>query len=214
MRISKEAVILGAIGVGVIAFVGFLIWQNPQTNSSAGVDQSLLLTNAKHLTGQKNAKVVLVEFGDYQCPACGLVHPILKEVTDMYKDKDFTFVFRNFPLPQHQNAIIAAEAAEAAGAQGKYWEMHDKLFEKQNEWSESADPLTIFLGYARELNLDVNQFQKDVLGNAYTSIIQTDQQDGNKLFLNHTPTVYLNGEEIEDVSLQNLKSRIDAVLAK
>src|SRR5581483_190972 len=106
-------------------------------NASSSISDSTVLTrNANHKITSTNTKVTIIEFADFQCPACGQAHPALKQILEEYKGK-VTFIYRHFPLPQHQNAILAAKASEAAGEQGKFWEMHDMLYEKQNEWSES-----------------------------------------------------------------------------
>src|ERR1700675_3384590 len=116
---TKESKIIFSIAAVVIIGMIALISLSPK--ESKFTDTSLLLSHANHMTGVATAKVNIVEFADYQCPACGIAYPILKQVIDTYgKNPDFNFVFRNFPLSQHKNALIAAEAAEAASAQGKF----------------------------------------------------------------------------------------------
>jgi protein-disulfide isomerase len=155
-----------------------------------------------------NSKVTIVEFGDFQCPACGAVHPLVKQVVDSNKD-NVTFVFRNYPLSQHANAEIAAEAAEAAGAQGKYWEMYDKLFDKQADWSESKKPLEMFVSYAKDLGLDVTKFKQEVEDKKYSAKITGDQADGNVLGVNATPTFYIDGVKFTG-DYSSFKSQIEA----
>ena len=224
---SREVKILGSIAIVIVAILGVLFLKAPQPSSNsvsaspsgssiftATPDMSALVRSDSHGTGSKTAKVSMVEFGDYQCPACGAVYPDVKQMTDAYKDKDFNFIFRNFPLPQHPNAPIAAEAAEAAGAQGKYWEMHDILYEHQTAWSDSTDPLPTFISYAIQLGLNVDQFKQDVSQNKYASVIEADKKDAGRLNLDHTPTIFINGNEIDDVSAQNLSSVIDGLLVQ
>ncbi len=160
--------------------------------------------------------MTVVEFGDYQCPACGLAYPILKQVIDTYgKNPDFNFVFRNFPLSQHQNALIAAESAEAASAQGKFWEMEGMLYENQDEWSDSTLPINIFVKYAGKIGLDTLTFKKDVENNKYASIIQKDEADGTLANVEWTPTIYINGERQEGMlTFEQFKSKIDSLLKK
>src|SRR5438552_3274427 len=132
---KKQVLILIGLGIVIIGG-GILLMLRSGSFSASPTNQPLadpgkLVRDNSHMTSKLNAKVTVVEFGDYQCPACGYAYPILKQVLeDQYKDNpDVNFVFRNFPLPQHANAPAAAEAAEAAGAQGKYWFMHDLLYE-------------------------------------------------------------------------------------
>ena len=213
---TKEAKVITLIAVVFLIGFGLLIWKAPGVKTAGPIDQSILVRENSHMIGLQTASASVVEFGDYQCPACGLAHPILKEVVDQYKDNpNFNFVFRNFPLPQHSNALIAAEAAEAAGAQGKFWEMHDALYENQAEWSDSKDPLSIFVTYAETIGLDdLEKFKTDVTAHAFADAVRSDMTDANSLFVNHTPTVYLNGEEIDSFNVQTLKASIDAALAK
>ncbi len=220
---SQEAKILSVVGViTLVIIVGAAIFlnggqqqQNQQTTTISKADQKLLVKSDSHQTQKPNAKVVLVEFGDYECPACGSAYPIVNEILSTYKNK-IDFVFRNFPLTTvHQNAMIAAEAAEAAGAQGKYWEMHNKLYENQQEWGESTNPMDFFTNYAKELHLNVDQLVNDVQNKKYEKQIMADENDGNALGINATPTFFLNNQELVGVPTYNdLKNKIDALLKK
>lgn len=177
--------------------------------ANAPVDQKLLVNEASHKISAPNAKVTIVEFGDYQCPACAAAEPVLKKILTDYDGK-INFVFRNFPLPMHQNAQKAAQAAEAAAAQNKFWQMHDKLYENQTSWSEEKDPQEIFIGYAADLGLDKETFKKDINANKYSGLINADSNDGDKLGVNSTPTFFLNGNKITGVpSYESLKNSID-----
>ena len=128
------------------------------TTSGSEVSQNILvpngdyetsgIVNGNYLPATSSAKVTLVEFGDYECPACGEYHPLVKELLTDLAGK-VNFVFRNFPLSQHANAQISAQAAEAAGLQGKFWQMHDKLYESQGDWSTSTSAESIFIDYAK-----------------------------------------------------------------
>src|SRR5258708_6923943 len=124
---SKQAKIMMVIGLVVIVGGIWLLAKTPQQQQAGkAIDSKSLVRSTSHMTGSPNAKVTLVEFGDFQCPACGAAYPVLKPILATYQSNpNFNFVFRNFPLPQHPYAQIAAEASEAAGAQGKYWQMHD-----------------------------------------------------------------------------------------
>jgi protein-disulfide isomerase len=204
-------VITLAIIIGAAFFLGGTP-QQPQEKPVA--DQALLLKADSHKTGANGGKVTIVEFGDYQCPACGSAHPNVKEVLDEYKDR-VTFVYRHFPLPMHQHARLAAQAAEAAAAQGKFWEMHDQLFTAQNEWSESKEPLELFKGYAQKLGLDVAKFEEEIKSKKYEEKIQNDVNDGNQAGVNSTPTFFINGEMHPQVlSVQEFKTEINKRLNK
>ncbi len=213
---SNENKIVGTICLIFFVIIGFLFWKGPRTNESTQVkNTNLLVRDNSHMTGSKSAKVTMVEFGDYQCPACATVNLEIKKVLDAYKgNPDFNFVFRNFPLPQHKKAFIAAEAAESAGAQGKYFEMDFLLYENQMEWSDSSDPLPFFVKYAEKLGLDLGRFNTDMKEHKFASVIRADAQDGNGLSVDHTPTVYINGLEQRDLSFEAIKAKIDTLLAK
>jgi hypothetical protein len=110
-----------------------------------------------HTLGPANAPVQLEEFGDFQCPPCGMFHPILEQMHEEFGDR-MRITFREYPLPNHQHALAAASAAEAAGIQGKFWEMHDLLYEHQNDWKEQFDVRPIFEGYAKQAGVDVERY--------------------------------------------------------
>jgi len=199
---TQEQKILGGIGVVTITLVvgAVVFFSGPSSNTSSNssakpVDAKILVKKNSHVAGNPKANVTVVEFGDYQCPACGAAYPITKQVLGHYGSK-IAFVFRNFPLQQHQNAQIAAEAAEAAGKQGKFWEMHDILYDKQTEWGESTNPMDYFLQYAKKIDLDVKTFKDDVSKTVFAEQINSDRNDGNTIGVNSTPTFYVNGEII------------------
>jgi protein-disulfide isomerase len=150
-------------------------------------------TSSDHIAGDPNSKTVLIEYADYQCPFCAAAQPLVTQLLKDYPTK-FEFVYRNFPLKTiHINAILAVTAAEAAGKQRKFWEMHDMLYQNQNAWAENSNAATIFEGYAQQLGLNVDQFKQDL---ADTSKAESDYNTAIKLGLNHTPTFFLNGKEV------------------
>lgn len=153
---------------------------------------------ADHVFGQPKSKVTLIEYGDYQCPGCGSAYPIIKSLTEKYQGQ-LTFVFRNFPLTSiHPNARVAAAAAEAAGLQGKYWEMHNKLYENQSDWNQlSVDQRNnYFYNLASQLGLKTDQFKSDFESRAVNQKITYDQALGKKDNVQGTPTFFLNGKEL------------------
>jgi protein-disulfide isomerase len=164
--------------------------------------------------GGERASITLEEFSDFQCPACGNLEPGLRKVVKDYGER-VRLVFRNYPLPMHRYAYFAARAAEAAGQQGKFWEMHDALYDNQKEWSDSMEPRVQFDSYATRLGLDVQRFKTDMDRQDLTDRIKADMQRGNSLNVRGTPTVYLNGRELMPgklVTEEDLRREIDAAL--
>jgi protein-disulfide isomerase len=171
------------------------------TTSVAGAEPA-------HVLGPANAAAKLEEFGDFECPPCGLLHPILVQMHQEFGDQ-LQITFREFPLvPTHQHAIAAASSAEAAALQGKFWEMHDLLYEHQKDWHEAFDVRPIFEGYAKQIGLDVERFKRDVDGDAVAQRIFLDGKRGHALGVKGTPTVFLNGKEIPFESLPAEKLRV------
>ena len=143
----------------------------------------------------KDAKVVLTEYSDFQCPACKAYYPYVKQLSQEFKN--LAIVYRNFPLSQHANAWPAAQAAHAAGKQGKFWEMHNMLFDNQDTWAKSASPELIFDAYAKTLGLDMAKFQADFNSSETKTKIQTDYTSGvNEI--DGTPTFFLNNQKIQN----------------
>ncbi|HEY2961999.1 MAG TPA: thioredoxin domain-containing protein [Pyrinomonadaceae bacterium] len=146
--------------------------------------------------GSPNAPAHLEEFGDYQCPPCGMFHPILQQMHKEFGDK-LQITFREFPLtPAHQHALAAASAAEAAGLQGRFWEMHDLIYEHQNDWKDKFDVRPIFEGYAKDIGLDVERYKRDIGSEVVAQRIFLDGKRGHSLGVKGTPTVFLNGREV------------------
>ncbi len=142
-----------------------------------------------HIEGPVNAALTLVEYGDYQCPYCGAAYPEVKKVQKEL-GSELRFVFRNFPLTNmHEHAMNAAETAEAASAQGKFWPMHDFLYEHQ---ATLGDP-SVALGYAKKLVLDTQRFEREIAQHVYQKRIKDDFMGGVRSGVNGTPTFYVNG---------------------
>lgn len=144
-----------------------------------------------HTEGPANAAVTVVEYGDYECPYCGEVEPWIKQIQHRMGDR-MRFVFRNFPLSQHPYAEIAAEAAEAAGAQGKFWQMHDLLYQHQ----DALDPQDL-VQYAQQIGLDVNEFSQALRSHAQRQRVQRDFQSGMESGVQGTPTFFINGAQYQ-----------------
>jgi len=149
-----------------------------------------------HARGPANAPVIVEEFADFQCSACGGVYPNFKAVEGEFGSR-LQVIFREFPLtPPHEHAVQAAHAAEAAGMQGKFWEMHDMLYENQKAWAEAFDVRPIFEDYARKIGLDVERFKSDQTNEVVETRLFLDGRRGHSLGVKGTPTVFLNGVEL------------------
>ncbi len=170
-----------------------------------------------NFAGSPTAAVTIEEFADFQCGSCAAAFPIINEIKSMYGSR-IRFIFRNFPLsiPAHDKAYDAAVATEAAGMQGKFWEMHAQLFQNQQAWSSNPNYRQLWSDYAQKIGLDVNKFTSDLTGIAAKGRVDADLARGRALNVNSTPTVFLNGVSVpyNDVKVDALKALIDAELAK
>lgn len=175
-----------------------------------GKDKAIEGNPSNHVYGKADATVRLIEYGDFECPACKAFFPIVEQVKEKYKDK-IAFQFANFPLAQiHQNAVAAHRAAEAASNQGKFWEMYEILYTRQEDWNgpSQADPvgattaqaITKFEGYASELGLNLDQFRADVNNSNTVGTINADTAAAKAAGGTGTPTFVLNGKRIDDTS--------------
>jgi protein-disulfide isomerase len=152
--------------------------------------------------------VRIEEFGDFECPPCGIFHPILQQMEQEFGDK-LQVTFREFPLvTTHQHALAAASAAEAAGLQNKFWEMHDLLYDHQADWKKEFDVRPIFEAYAKQIGLDVDRYKRDVNGDLVAQRIFQDGKRGHSLGVKGTPTVFLNGREVPFENLLAEKLRV------
>ncbi len=160
-----------------------------------------------HTLGPANAPVQLEEFGDFECPPCGMFHPILEQMHEEFGDR-LRITFREYPLPSHQHALAAASAAEAAGIQGKFWEMHDLIYEHQNDWKTQFDVRPIFERYAKQVGVDVERYKRDLGGDLVAQRIFQDGRRGHSLGVQGTPTVFINGREVPFENLAADKLRL------
>lgn len=190
-------------GICVAIIAGLVYTSNNEKVSVDNVDAFKITTDREindHVYGSKDAKVVIYEYADFQCPGCGGAYPNLKSIKETYKDS-VTFVYRHFPLTTiHPHAFAAAATAEAAGLQGKFWEMHDLLFTTQDAWtSQSAEQRQkTFEDYARQLGLNIDQFNTDLTSDKVAAKIEYDRALGRKLTVESTPTIYVNKEKMND----------------
>lgn len=209
---------LSVIAVIIVVFVGVLLLTNHSNSSASG-------TLTEHKEGLGKTGVTLVEYGDFQCPYCGQYYPIVSQVVQKYYNQ-ITFQFRNFPLTSiHPNAFAGARAAEAAGLLGKYWQMHNLLYETNieyynsnataNSWISSSDPLTYFDQFAKQLGLNVTKFNQAYNSARVNNLIEADMAEGNKLGVNATPTFFLDGKQIvPNETLASFEKYINAAIAQ
>ena len=214
---KQKRIVIWTSVVLVIIVVVLGVWtttMHPEDISKA--PQSTLLSEAvlptDWTTGSNTATVSLVEYGDFQCPICGAYHNTLKQVIEDNKNI-VTFTYRQFPLPltTHPNAANAAYASEAAGTQGKFWEMHDMIFEHQEEWSASKDAPKIFEGYATTLGLDLERFKADRDSEIVKNNVAHDLETGRASAVEGTPTFYINGKKVTQ-RLHNDVAELDALI--
>ena len=179
--------------------------------SSSGQDEAMLVREDSWKKEAPGTQVTLVEFLDPECEACRAMYPVVQRVLDEYEGR-ITFVVRYFPL--HGNSVGAAVAAEAAGVQGKYWEMYSLLFENQPEWGEKSTPQTeVFISYAEALSLDIQRFRQDLENPAFIEKVARDRKDGIAAGVRGTPTFFLNGAQIGNVmAYEELKTKLDSAL--
>jgi protein-disulfide isomerase len=221
MKIKGNATIWFAVGFIVLAtvviIVAAVVSSGSLDNTPSSDTPAPAITSDEWTKGPKDAKVTLIEYADFQCPACANYYPLIKNVLAAYSDK-VLFVYREFPLYTiHPNAGISAQAAEAAGLQGKFWEMYDLLYTKQQEWSITATNRVVqdnFDVYAKSLGLDLDKFHQDINSDQVLKKIKRDVDGGTAAAVGQTPTFYVNLKQIQNPSSESeLKSILDAALA-
>ncbi len=212
---TKELkLIILVVGIVLVALVsGFFLLQNQEKYAPKVAQNNLEALNREtpNVKGNKDSKIVVTEFADLQCPACSQVNPAVDQLVEQYKDK-VKFVYRHFPLNIHPNAKDAAYAAEAAGAQGKFFEMVDLLYQKQSEWSTLPDPTGQFLTFASDLGLNQQEYQTAFSDNARRARVSQDAADGNALGVSATPTFFFNDEQITVGGIGEVRKKIEEAL--
>jgi protein-disulfide isomerase len=205
MKALMENKLVAGTVMAVMLFIGlFGVWKMlngnaPTTQTDVTID--LKIDETDWQKGSASPSATLVEYSDFQCPACKAYAPIVKAFTDKHKDT-VKLVYRHFPLQQHKHALKAAYYAEAAGMQGKFFEMHDKLFEGQTDWEKLSNPDETFVSYAKELKLDIEKLKKDVASQNAKDSVSADMASGNAAGVDSTPTFYFNGKKL--ISPQSL----------
>lgn len=212
--------------VVILLLAGLVAWTriaNPPIDLSGVENNSVVAASEQngnigdHTMGSESKKIIFVEYGDYQCPGCEGAYSNVKSLMEEYKD-DVTLVFRNFPLTSiHPNARAAAGVAEAAGLQGKFWEMHDMLYGNQSDWDslDTTKRTDMFNNYASIIGLDVEKFKTDVAAKPVTQKINFDLALGKSVKVTGTPSFFLNGEMVDDATTQGIiQGDLTAIKAK
>ncbi len=223
---NKRSLLLSILIVITAAVVLVTVRQKPASapsttssgdavKSSVEAEKTVTAPPSEHVRGNVESKVTFVEYADFQCPACGAYFPILNDVENKYKDT-VKFQFRNYPLTQiHENGMNSAVAAEAAGMQGKFWEMHNELYKNQSEWSTLKNPYPVFEQYALKIGINAIQFKADYDNEKTKAVVQADMAEGKKLGIDSTPTIVINGSIVgsNPTSVDGFSELIDAALA-
>lgn len=195
------------IALLVVVLVGGSVWYA----KAANVRNNEGVTFAPHLKGNAEAAVSLVEFSDFQCPACAAFEPYVAEILAAYGDS-IAFEYKHFPLPMHALAEPAARAAEAAGQQGKFFEYAEKLFAEQAAWATNPNALGLFVRYAEELELDTAQFKRHMSASMIREKIRAEVAEGRERGVTGTPTFFLNGQRMVIGSYEDFRAQIEAAI--
>lgn len=210
-------VVIGTIIATIVIIIGgaYFMTRSPQSSDTGipGQPVSITVTDTDWITGNPDAKVTLVEYSDFQCPACAGAETAIRSLLEQYPN-DIAFVYRHFPLRSvHPNAQLAAQAAEAAGLQGKFWDMHHLLFDNQTAWAELGNPTDTFVGYAQSLELDTDKFTSDLTSGDVEAAVNAQAQSGIA-FVTGTPTFILNGTKLNLTSLNQLSLLVQTAIAQ
>ena len=198
-------ILLTLFVISTIAFYGY------SNNKKANAPVDVTVTSSDHYTGPVDSKNVLIEYGDFQCPACAAYHKVVKKITSE-NVANLKFVFKNYPLISiHRNAMMGAVAAEAAAKQNKYWEMYDTLYENQKVWSEGLDAKNQIMILAAAIGIDTDILAKDMQDEAVIAKVTNDLKEATALGLQPTPTFILNGKRVDTSSVTSFEA-FDALI--
>jgi protein-disulfide isomerase len=219
---SKKTWII--FGIIVVSFIGgMLVFSESNKINLDGIDLGKIIpasdqngNTEEHVKGSADSKVVLVEYGDYQCAGCASVYKRINSIAEDYKN-ELAVVFRNYTIDGHQNALSAAAAAESANLQGKFWEMHNLIYDNQTEWSNAGvtERNDLYLSYAKQLGLDETKFTEGMKDTSVRKKIEFDKSVAKAAGLDSTPYFILNGEKIDYETWSDddkLRELIDKVL--
>jgi protein-disulfide isomerase len=191
----KSYIWMGGVVIVLVVLMFLGVRGTPGTSLSF---EPGVISPSDNVEGNVKSPVVIIEYSDFECPACRFYYMVTKQLIVEFGD-EVAFVYRNFPLIEiHPNAEAAARAAQAAGKQGKFWEMHNLLFEKQDEWAKAADPEPLFESYATLLNISMGQFKTDIVSKEVTDLVRAERASAIKLKLQGTPTFFINGKKLDE----------------
>lgn len=210
-------IVIGIIIVGALGAALFLGDKDKlDSPDNLSKEEVLQINDQDHVRGNPDSKVTLIEYGDFQCPFCGAVFPIADATYNQYKDR-VRFVFRHFPIVSaHPNAMVAHRAAEAAGKQGKFYEMHDLLYQRQQIWSQGSDAAGIIHSFAEELGLDIAQYDADFAASTTLDSINAQLKAAETIEVTGTPTFFVNDQKLDRTpsSPEELGALLDTALAE
>lgn len=216
-QFTKEIVILLSSFAVIIAIAAGVYYFTQKEKVDSAADSSAvtplnLVRDFNHKKGPENAKVKIVEFYDPECEACAAFAPFIKEIVARFPD-DIQLTVR-YAL-YHGNSTLAAKASDAAAIQGKFWEFQDLLFVRQNEWSHQQGPATsYFLKYAQELGMDTAKFETDMNDLKRMETISIDLEDGTRVGVNGTPTIFVNGKKLEQLNPNAFRDLVESEIKK
>lgn len=186
-----------AIALVLIVWGLIAAMNKPAHSDGQNLSEPAPVTAADHVRGPADAPVTMIEYSDFQCPACEAYYPVVEKLLAS-SSVPIRMIYRHFPLPQHPNAIPAALVAEAAADQGKFWDMYHLLFANHADWTPLSDPTPVFTGYATTLGLDMARFKADLSSSTLRDRIQANEDEGIKIGINATPTFFINGRAVSN----------------
>lgn len=191
----KNIVITVLLSIGVVALMSVLLFRTSGQQVETNAVYEGVAGEERHVRGE--GEIAIVEFSDFQCPACRASQEPLNDILERYEGR-VRLIYRHLPLTTiHPNAQAAAEAAEAAHLQGKFFEYHDRLFETQSEWSAESNPADLFVSYAGDIGLDVQQFRNDLEREEIRSVVSRDNLEATRLGLSSTPSFFVEGQRVD-----------------
>jgi len=207
-------VIIGIAVIGAVGFLAFFIMQGENSKpSSADGDAIPEVSEDDHVKGKAEADITVIEYGDFQCPACKQYQSLLARLVE--ENDNVRLAYRHFPLSMHDNAELAAQAAEAAAKQDAFWKYHDKLYEMQDEWSNQNGPKDTFISYAEDLELDTQEFEADMTSSEVKNTVSEDKRTAQQAGLQSTPSLVVDGEVLASDSLPKTYTELEqAVLGE
>lgn len=212
---QSKNILLGITSILLVLGSLWVVWKMTSSPSALNKEEAaknIQITPDDTIKGDVEAPITLVEYSDFQCPACKLYSATVKGVVEA--NPDVRLVYRHFPLDQHENARVAAAAAESAGKQKKFFEFHDMLFENQDDWGPSKEAEKKFVEYAQKLKLNVDTFKKDMGSKEIKDAIEADYQSGVQFGVDSTPSFYLDGVRIKPNSAADFQTLIDSAREK